>query len=101
MQQAVVDGRVSYLTPVISGVHQGTDLGQVLFLIHIRDITVCLKNRTSEMFFLSDMANNGGYDKKCLFLIKRKVDRKKKGIGLIYSEKRIIVWDIDTFKDKV
>ena len=33
-----VDGRVSSLSPVISGINLGTELVPVLFLIHIEDI---------------------------------------------------------------
>ena len=38
-QAVAVDGRVSPLTPVLSGVPQGTVLGPVLFLVHIRNIS--------------------------------------------------------------
>ena len=42
-KQAVgVDGRISELTPIVSGVPQGTVLGPVLFLIHIRNISFLL-----------------------------------------------------------
>ena len=54
-QQAfVVDGRVSSLTPVISGVQQGTVLGLILFLIHIRDIDDGLSSRTTTSSFDDD-----------------------------------------------
>ena len=53
-QAVVVDGRVSSLSPVVSGVPQGTVLGPVLFLIHIRDIASCLSEGTTASSFADD-----------------------------------------------
>ena len=53
-QAVVVDGRVSPLTPVISGVPQGTVLGPVLFLIHIMDIAEGLSQGTTASSFADD-----------------------------------------------
>ena len=51
-QQAVVmDGSVSSLTLVISGVPQGTVLGPILFLIHILDIAEGLSKGTTATSF--------------------------------------------------
>ena len=53
-QAVVVDGRVSSLTPVVSGVPQGTVLGPILFLVHIRDIANSLSDGTSATSFADD-----------------------------------------------
>ena len=53
-QAVVVDGRVSSLTPVISGVPQGTVLGPILFLIHIRDIANEISSSTTASSFADD-----------------------------------------------
>ena len=53
-QAVVVDGRVSPLIPVLSGVPQGTVLGPVLFLVHIRNIASGLSPGTSATSFADD-----------------------------------------------
>ena len=54
-KQAVgVDGRVSSLSAVVSGVPQGTVLGPVLFLVHIRGISSTLSAGTSSSSFADD-----------------------------------------------
>ena len=49
-----VDGRLSNLVPVLSGVPQGTVLGPCLFLVHLIDITASLSAGTSASSFADD-----------------------------------------------
>ena len=51
LQAVAVDGRVSVLEPVLSGVPQGTVLGPILFLVHIRNISKDLSAGTTASSF--------------------------------------------------
>ena len=51
-QAVAVDGRVSSLSPVISGITLGTELVPVLFLIHIEDIARGVSPSTSTTYLL-------------------------------------------------
>ena len=78
-QAVVVDGSVSSLLPVISGVPQGTVLGPVLFLIHICDIANGLSERTTASSFADDTRIQRGIQSEadCSVL--------QSDLGIIYS----------------
>ena len=50
----LVDGRISALSPVVSGVPQGTVLGPILFLLHIADIATGLSSNTTLKSYVDD-----------------------------------------------
>ena len=54
----MVDGRISSLSPVISGVPQGTVLGPVLFLLHIADIARDVSTSTRTSSYVDDTRAN-------------------------------------------
>ena len=54
MQAVVVDGALSALSNVISGVPQGTVLGPILFLLHIADISRGVSELTSLKSYVDD-----------------------------------------------
>jgi hypothetical protein len=54
MQAVGVDGRLSDLTSVLSGVPQGTVLGPCLFLIHLMDIACSISRETTVSSFADD-----------------------------------------------
>ena len=53
-----VEGRISSLSPVISGVPQGTVLGPVLFLLHIADIARGVSSQTKVSSYVDDTRAN-------------------------------------------
>ena len=57
-QAVVVNGRISDLSPVISGVPQGTVLGPVLFLLHIADIAREVSQETATSSYVDDTRAN-------------------------------------------
>ena len=57
-QAVVVNGRISTLSPVISGVPQGTVLGPVLFLLHIADIARSVSAGTKTSSYVDDTRAN-------------------------------------------
>ena len=53
-QAVVVDGRVSQLSAVLSGVPQGTVLGPILFLLHISNIAKDVSTGSSLKCYVDD-----------------------------------------------
>ena len=70
LQSVAVNERVSHPTPVLSGVPQGTVLGPVLFLVHIRNISRDLSEGTSASSFADDTRVQRGIssDSDCAIL---------------------------------
>ena len=57
-QAVVVNGRILDLSPVISGVPQGTLLGRVHFLLHIADIARGVSPTTTTSSYVDDTRAN-------------------------------------------
>ena len=53
-QAVAVEGAISKLSPVVSGVPQGTVLGPVLFLLHVADIANNVSAQTSASSYVDD-----------------------------------------------
>ena len=54
MQAVAVEGAISTMSPVISGVPQGTVLGPILFLLHIADIASNISADTTVSSYVDD-----------------------------------------------
>ena len=50
MQGVVVNGQISFLAMIISGIPQDTVLGPILFLIFINDIAHCVSDSVIRCF---------------------------------------------------
>ena len=68
MQAVGVDGRLSKLVSVLSGVPQGTVLGPCLFLIHLLDIANNISDETRVASFADDEES---HQKRTVLLCKR------------------------------
>ena len=94
LQAVAVDGRVSLLEHVLSGVPQGTVLGPVLFLVHIRNISKELSAGTTASSFADDTRVQRGIssDEDCSAL--------QADLQLVYSwsEKVNMTFNSDKFE---
>ena len=56
-QQVVVDGKISSVNKVLSGVPQGSVLGPLLFILYINDVVDSLPTSTISKLFSDDLTN--------------------------------------------
>ena len=74
-----MDGRISSLSPVISGVPQGTVLGPILFLLHIADIARNVSPDTLISSYVDDTRAN-----HCIRDVEKDCEVLQKDLASIY-----------------